>query len=266
MPEGDTIHGAADRLGAALVGKAVTNTGGSHRSMIEFGRRVVGTQVVDVNAHGKHLLIHFSNGWTLRTHLQMTGSWRTYRPGEHWNITPGKARAVLETADVVAVCFAAPTVQLAPWHVVSQRLDYLGPDLMGDFDAAEIAARLYEMAGDAAIAEAIVDQRIVAGIGNVYKSELLFLERVHPYTPASSVELPVVAAVLRRAHDLLLANRGRHRTTTGRRGPGQQSWVYGRAGQPCRRCGTVIQTGQQGRLQRSTYWCPSCQPVQPAGT
>jgi len=140
VPEGDTIHGVADRLDAELAGLEVVFTGGSHWAMIEFGRRIVGTRVVGATAHGKHLLVDFSNGWTLRTHLQMTGSWHVYEPGERWRKSPGKARVVVETPGAVGVCFSAPTVQLAPRRIVTERIAALGPDLMGDFDAAWVAA------------------------------------------------------------------------------------------------------------------------------
>jgi len=260
MPEGDTIHGAADRLGEALVGHTVIRATGSHRAMIEYGRRIAGSQVVEATAHGKHLLVHMSNGWTLRTHLQMTGAWHLYKPGERWTKTPGKARVILETDDCIAVCFAAPTVQLAPWPIVAERLDDLGPDLMAAVDASSVASRVLTMAAERTISDAILDQRVVAGIGNVYKSELLFLEGLHPDQPVAELDLNQIAALIERAHQLLGTNRGKRRTTTGRRGAGHESWVYGRVGTACRRCGSLIELGRRGPLQRATFWCPSCQP------
>lgn len=264
MPEGDTIHGAADRLGAALEGDRVTAATGSHRAMIGYGKRVVGAAVEEVAAVGKHLLIHFDNGWTLRTHLRMTGQWHVYAPGERWSKTPGKARVVLETSSHVAVCFAAPTVQLAPRHLVEKQIAHLGPDLMEDVDSEAVADRLLNLAPDSPIADAIVDQRVVAGLGNVYRSELLFLEGLHPTTPVAAVERTCIASLVRRGHALLATNRGRRRTTTGRRADHLDTWVYERAGRPCRRCGMIIELGRSGPLGRTVYWCPSCQPAPPA--
>lgn len=260
MPEGDTIHGAADRLSEVLAGQIVTHASGSHRAMIEFGRRIIGSEIVEATAHGKHLLLHFSNGWTLRTHLQMTGSWHVYAPGERWSKSPGKARVVLETERVTAVCFAAPTVQLAPWHIVAKRIENLGPDLMDDVAASNVADRMFALAAGRAVADTILDQNVMAGIGNVYKSEVLFLEGIHPDTPVASLERPEARALVERSHLLLTANRGKQRTTTGQHGPGHDTWVYGRAGATCRRCGSRIESGTRGPLQRSTYWCPTCQP------
>lgn len=260
MPEGDTIHGAADRLDEALRGEEITRAAGSHRAMREFGRRLVGTTVTGATAHGKHLLIDFDNGWTLRTHLQMTGSWHIYGVGEQWRKTPGKARVVLETSSAVAVCFAAPTVQLAPRRIVAERLDRLGPDLMADQDFTSLARELIESHSDRTICDVIVDQAAVAGLGNVYKSELLFEHRLHPDVPCGDVAVDTLAALLRRGNALLNANRGRYRTTTGSRAPGRSTWVYGRAGLPCRRCVAAVTYGVRGPLARDTYWCPGCQP------
>jgi endonuclease-8 len=261
VPEGDTVHGAADRLNEALAGQLVVRAAGSHRAMIEYGTRIVGSEIVSATAHGKHLLIDFTNGWTLRTHLQMTGQWHIYAPGERWRKTPGKARAVIETAATVAVCFAAPTVQLAPRRFVARRLANLGPDLMQQFDVAETASRVLAMGGSGSICDTILDQSIVAGIGNVYKSEVLFLEGIHPDTPTEQLEPETIAALLVRAGRLLEANRGRNRTTTGSRRPGNQTWVYGRGGRECRRCATTIKSAVRGPLERATYWCPRCQPA-----
>ena len=259
MPEGDTIHAAADRLNDALAGREVVKASGTHRAMIEYGKRIVGTEVVSATAHGKHLLVDFSNAWTLRTHMQMTGLWHVYEQGERWRKSPGKARVVIETAANVAVCFAAPTVQLAPRRIVAERIADLGPDLMQDFDVAEVAARVVALGGGETICNSILDQSVVAGIGNVYKSEVLFLEGIHPDTPTDQLDVERIGALLERAGRLLAANRGCARTTTGSRRRGARTWVYGRSGRECRRCGSTIESGDRGPLQRSTYWCPSCQ-------
>ena len=230
--------------------------------MREFGRRIAGSTVAEATAHGKHLLINFSNDWTLRTHLQMTGAWHIYAPGERWRKSPGKARVILETSGHVAVCFAAPTVQLAPRHIVAQRLDDLGPDLMTDLDCGALAQQLKEDHAGRPACEVILDQAAVAGLGNVYKSELLFEFRIHPDAALHTVDEQALAGLLERGHVLLNANRGRSRTTTGSRSSGQTTWVYGRAGNECRRCGSAIAYGVRGPLARDTYWCPRCQTVE----
>lgn len=260
VPEGDTIHGAADRLDEAMAGSRIEAAGGTHRAMIEFGKRIVGTTLDHATAHGKHLLMHFSNGWTLRTHLRMTGVWHLYEKNEPWRKSPGKARVVIETADRVAVCFAAPTVQLAPRHIVAASIEDLGPDLMAEQDFDELAMRLVQQGNGNAICDVIMDQRQVAGLGNVYKSELLFEVGVHPDTPVQDVPPDAMRRLLARGHQLLNANRGEIRTTTGSRARGATGFVYGRSGKPCRRCGTEIEYGVRGPLARHTYWCPSCQP------
>lgn len=261
MPEGDTIHGAADRLDAALGGYEVLEAVGSHRAMREFGRRIVGSTVTRATAHGKHLLIDFSNGWTLRTHLQMTGAWHVYKPDEAWRKSPGKARVILKTSDHVAVCFAAPTVQLAPQHIVSERIERLGPDLMQEQDFEKLADQLRADHRDRPVNEVIVDQAAVAGLGNVYKSELLFEFGLHPDTVLGDVPTGRLADLLARGHAMLNGNRGRMRSTTGSRRPGQMTWVYGRSRETCRRCGSVVEYGKRGPLARDTYWCSFCQPT-----
>lgn len=261
MPEGDTIHGAADRIDAVLRGEEIVRASGSHRAMREFGRRIVGAAVSEATAHGKHLLIHFSNDWTLRTHLQMTGAWHIYRSEERWRKSPGKARAVLETKNHTAVCFSAPTVQLAPRHIVVARVGDLGPDLMDSLDFDALADHLQAEHRARPVCVVITDQSAVAGLGNVYKSELLFAAGLHPDTALADIEESALAGLLERGHDLLNANRGRARTTTGSRARGHSSWVYGRSGKPCRRCGSSIEYGKRGPMARDTYWCPQCQPA-----
>ena len=261
MPEGDTIHGAAARLEAVLADSQVDSLRGSHRSVIEFGRRVEGTTVVACRAVGKHVLIDFSNGWTLRTHLRMTGVWHIYEPDEEWRKSPGKARVILATASHVAVCFAAPTVQLAPRHLVDEQIEHLGPDLTTGAVADEVAiARLRGAEPNRPINEVLLDQTILSGIGNVFKSEILYLEGVHPDTPLADISDERLGTLAARASRLLAANIGRNRTTTGERGPDSRMWVYGRSGRPCRRCRTPISYAERGPLHRPTYWCPHCQP------
>lgn len=267
MPEGDTIAQSAATLAGVLVGRAVTRfrspVPGIEGQAAALG--VVGSRIEAVEARGKHLLIHFGSGAVLRTHMRMTGAWHLYRLGTCWQKPASFARVILEAGDVVAVCFSAPEVELlAPEQLAGHvGLARLGPDLLApDFDEAEALARL-RAAADVEIADALLDQSTAAGIGNVYKSEILFLERVSPFARVSTLSDETLRRLLQTARRQLRRNvgTGRRRTTS----DGQQSalWVYQRAGKPCARCGTTIRRVLRGPHARSTYWCPTCQP-QPA--
>ena len=260
MPEGDSIHQAAARLRGPLVGATVDRLEGSHRAVIAHGRRMTGATVTAIESRGKHLLIRFDNGWALRTHLGMTGRWHIYAAGERWRASPGKARAVLRTPGHVAVCFAAPTVELAPADRIEQGIDHLGPDLAADdFDADE-AVRRAAGSNAATAADLLLDQRVMAGVGNAFKSEVLFLEGIHPATPAAQLDATARVGLVARSRRLIVANlRAGPRTTTGDRGRGRELWVYGRGGRACRRCRARIESGELGTPPRVTYWCPRCQ-------
>jgi endonuclease-8 len=265
MPEGDTIFRSAAVLRAVLIGRTVT----AARAQAQPGMRrvpdldrLVGSSVTRVESRGKHLLIGFDTGLTLRTHLRMSGSWHRYRPGETWRLPRRQASVVLETADSVAVCFNAPTVELLTGRELVRHptLAALGPDLLArDFDADAALERLRERSG-AELGEALLDQRTIAGMGNVYKSEVCFIERLSPWRPVAELDDPSLARLLATARRLLRANvgGGARVTTEGTRGAGRL-WVYGRAGRPCRRCGRLIEARRQGELPRTTYWCPGCQ-------
>ena len=270
MPEGDTIFRTAEVLRAALGGRLIT----SARAQAGPGLRrvpdlspLVGAAVAEVSARGKHLLIAFDNGLTLRSHLRMRGSWHRYRPGERWRLPAQRATVVLETAEAVAVAFDTPVVELLTEADLrrSTPLGELGPDLLSpSFDAEEALRRLRERDAEQ-LGNALLDQRAVAGIGNVVKSEVAFMERMDPWAPVASFDDDQLHAAIATARRVLRANTGGGaRSTTGSRAPGAQLWVYGRAGRPCRRCGTMIRGGRQGELARTTYWCPRCQgPVTP---
>lgn len=261
MPEGDTLHRTAARLQEALGGCEIISVTGSHRAVASEGRRLAGTRVTGVTAVGKHLLLGTDRDWTLRTHLRMTGRWDVYRPGERWRSSPGKARVVVTTADAVAVCFAAPDVEIGPTDVVMAGLAHLGPDLTARPADVEAIRRNLVLRHPPTMADALLDQDVAAGIGNVFKSELLFLGRIHPATPPGVLSEATLANLYDRAHELLAANVvTRVRTTTGSQGQ-HRHWVYARGGQPCRRCGAVIDSNTHGPLARVTYWCPSCQPA-----
>ena len=267
MPEGDTIFRTAEVLRATLLDRRITEA----RAQPQPGlrrvpdlTRLVGATVTGVQARGKHLLIGFDNGLTLRSHLRMNGSWHRYRPGERWRLPQRRASAMLETAEAVAVAFDTPVVELLTDADLrrSPALTALGPDLLGaEFDLDEALRRLRER-DDEQLGNALLDQRAVAGIGNVYKSEVSFLERLDPWAPVAPFDDDELAGALRTARRLLQANtRGGARVTTGSGIRGQGLWVYGRAGRPCRRCGTRIEQRRQGELARQTFWCPRCQPA-----
>jgi endonuclease-8 len=279
MPEGDTLARTAEGLKPFLAGRSISGA----RTRIPGPRleRVIGATIVDVVAVGKNLLIRLDNGLELRTHLRLHGSWHRYRPGERWRRPPARASLVLEVPDAVAVCFDCPTVELFEARAahLHPALGALGPNLLDPtFDRDEVMRRL-RAPGRAAteIGPALLDQRALAGIGNVYKSEVLFLERVSPFRRVADLDDETLGRVVDRSRRLLAANaltnggRGPERITTrdprtGRPLPGEPRvagalWVYHRAGRPCHRCGTAIRSVEQGDdLPRLTYWCPSCQP------
>ncbi|MEX1170247.1 MAG: DNA-formamidopyrimidine glycosylase family protein [Chloroflexota bacterium] len=269
MPEGDTLYRTAAGLRPYLVGRTVTAARAAGPGAVPQVHRIVGRQIDAVESIGKNLLIRFDNGLELRTHLRMNGTWHRYRPGERWRRPPGRARLVIEVPGAVAVCFDAPVVELLEQRVASIHppLAGLGPDLLApDFDGAEALRRLRDPARAAAsIAEALTDQRALAGIGNVYKSETLWLERISPFARVADLDDATLARLVETAHRLLVVNatatRGPERVTTaGDRGAPGPLYVYRRTGRPCRRCATPIVSGRQGAdLPRTTYWCPSCQ-------
>jgi endonuclease-8 len=276
MPEGDTLFRTAAGLRPHLAGRTVTTA--RARAPGPQIERVVGATVTAVDAVGKNLLVRFDNGLELRTHLRMRGWWHRYRPGEPWLRPAGRAVLVLEVPGAVAVCFDAPVVELLETRAehLHPPLAGLGPDATADaFDRVEAHRRLRDRArAPLTIAEALLDQRALAGIGNVYKSEVLFVERVDPFARVDALDDALLDGLVDRARALLLANRTSvARMTTGPAGRGTQAvglaparparggglWVYGRAGRPCRRCGTPIRSRRHGDLARTTYWCPRCQ-------
>ncbi len=266
MPEGDTIFRTAEVLRAALVGRRITAARTQPRPglrRVPDLSRLIGAMVVTVEARGKHLLIGFDNGLTVRSHLRMSGSWHRYHPGEPWHRPLRQASAILETSESVAVAFNTPVVELLSESDLrrSRALTMLGPDLLSsDFDVDEAMSRCRERDAEE-LGNVLLDQRAVAGIGNVYKSEVAFLEGLDLWAPVAAFEDSELINALRTARRLLQANfRGGARITTGSPVRGQALWVYGRAGRPCRRCGTQIQVRRQGDLARQTYWCSYCQP------
>ncbi|MGW1057747.1 zinc finger domain-containing protein [Micromonospora rubida] len=277
MPEGDTVWNTARVLHRALGGARLT--GSDLRVPRLATTDLTGWTVRESASRGKHLLLRLAapepvdtpapgddradgtTHWTLHSHLRMDGAWRAYAPGERWTARPAHLiRAVLRGAEAVAVGYHLHELALVPTAEEGALVGHLGPDLLGtDWDPAEAVRRLAAHP-EAAIGEALLDQRNLAGVGNLYKCEVLFLRGISPWTPVGAV--PDLAGTVTLAQRLLAANRGRWtQSTTGSLHRGRTSYVYGRRAQPCRRCGTAIRKEELG--ERVTYWCPACQPAPP---
>jgi endonuclease-8 len=266
VPEGDTIHRAAARLRPALAGQTLVRF---EAPRLTGDRPKPGTGIEEVEAVGKHLLIHFEGGLTLQTHMRMTGSWHLYRTGERWRKPEHLVRALVEVQDWVAVCFAAPVVRTyrrdhpgGPLGTGTSPVAHIGPDLcLADPDIDECLDRMASLTSpDDEIGAVLMDQRIAAGVGNVYKSEVLFACGIDPFARLADLSEPARRSLLTTANRLLLANLGSGpRTTVDPGGGSGRVAVYGRQRQPCRRCGTPIRMRRQGDQARSTYWCPTCQ-------
>ena len=259
MPEGDTVWRTAQHLDRALSGKTLVETDfrvPAHATLDLAGRPVVGTA-----SRGKHLLTRIGDEHTLHTHLKMEGSWHLYKPGSRWRRPAHEARVVLRTEDWTAVGFALGVCEVLLRAAEDTVVGHLGPDLLGpDWDEAEAVRRLLADP-ERPVADALLDQRNLAGIGNMYKSELCFLAGVSPSLPIG--EVPDLPRLVRRAQHMLEVNKHRvEQVTTGDLRRGQQTWVFRRDKQPCRRCGTRVEVAMQGpqMQERATYWCPHCQP------
>ncbi|HXF57915.1 MAG TPA: DNA-formamidopyrimidine glycosylase family protein [Actinomycetota bacterium] len=262
MAEGDTVAATARRLHQALARQVLT------RSELRVSRFATvdlsGQEVLEVGSRGKHLLLRTSAGLTLHSHLRMEGRWELHRPGSRWAAPAREVRAVLETEPWVAVGYRLGALEVLPTREEHRVVGHLGPDPLGpDWDPDEAVRRL-RARPERPIGEALVDQRAIAGLGNVYRCEVCFLAGLDPATPVGRVpDLPKVVGLAKR---LLQANReGGRQVTTGDPRPGRDRWVYGRAGKPCRRCGTPVRrradlAADAPRRARVTYWCPSCQP------
>jgi endonuclease-8 len=259
VPEGDNLARISDVLRRALVGQTVGSARG--RAAAQFDR-LAGSQVESVEARGKHLLIGFDNGLTLHTHLGLVGSWHRYRPGERWRRAPARAAAVIETPVSVAVCFDPMTVELIETRALPLHpaLAKLGPDAStAEFDADAALSRLASVDRQAtAIGDALLDQQVLAGVGNVIRSEVLFIERVDPLRSVAEMDEPTRRRLIARSAAILRANRGGGQRVTTAPGTRGALYVYGRTGRPCRRCGTPI-SSRISPGGRRVYWCPSCQ-------
>ncbi len=257
MPEGDTVYQAARRLDRALAGRVVERT--DFRVPAYATVDLAGQRVHSVGSRGKHLLMRIGDQ-VVHSHLKMEGEWRVYRPGQRWTRPGFQARAIVTVPGAVAVGFDLGVLEVFPASEEAERMAYLGPDLLGpDWDAAEAVERIAARP-DLPIAVALGEQRNLAGLGNVYVNEACFVRGIRPDRATGSVDVPPLVHVARR---MIVANRDRiARTTTGNDRRGERLWVYGRGGEPCRRCGTPIEHGRLGRNDvelRDTWWCPNCQ-------
>jgi endonuclease-8 len=260
VPEGDTVWRTARTLDKALTGQVLQASDFRVPALATVD--LSGQLVEQTLSRGKHLLTRVGSDHTLHTHLKMEGSWHLYKPDSRWRRPTQEARVVLRTEAWTAVGFALGIVELVARSEEAQVVGHLGPDLLGpDWDEDEAMGRL--LADPArAVGDAILDQRNLAGIGNMYKAELCFLAGVNPWLPIG--EVPDLPRLVRRAKQVLEANKDRvEQTTTGDLRRGRQLWVYRRDKQPCRRCGTPIKVQMQGpdTQERATYWCPGCQPL-----
>ena len=277
MPEGDTIFRSARMLERALAGKIITAFRSAYPLLTRFhdNTPLTGQTLERVESRGKWLLMYFSGGGILVTHMLMTGSWHLYRPGERWQLPSSAMRVVIETADFVAVGFNVPVAEMHTAQSLARDKKIPPPAsaVLGDAFDKEAAIERLLACGDLELGDALLRQRVLAGVGNVFKSEICFAAGLNPFRKVATLARAQAAEVVAIARRQLAANvledsgnrivtyRGRRRRTTHASDPGESLWVYGRRGQPCRRCGTLIRWRLQGADTRGTYWCPRCQPM-----
>ena len=261
MPEGDTVYLAAKRLDTALSSATIQSSEFRLPSLATVD--LSGRTVREVRPYGKHLLFRLDDDHTLHTHFRMDGTWHLYQPDERWRGGPmHQVRIVLRTANAVAVGYRLHDVALVPTAREVDLIGHLGPDILDDhWDIDEVSDRLTRRE-HATMASALVDQRIVAGIGNIYRCETLFLAGITPFTPVEDISDDAVASTLEIARTLMMRNRDRSsQATTG--DERDAHFVYGKRRSTCRRCGTPIRSqhgvGQQRPNEQPIFWCPRCQ-------
>jgi endonuclease VIII len=276
VPEGDTIYRAARTLHRAFAGHAVIKFESvlPKLTRVDVDSGIVGRTIEKVEADGKWMLMHFSGDLILLSHMLMSGSWHVYRPGETWQRRATDMRILIETATFVAVGFNVPVAEFHTAESLARRPGFnkLGPSLLGEgFDEATATARLLSRP-DEETGVALLTQSLMAGIGNVYKSEVCFACGVNPFRRIATLTKEEMACLVSTARKYLLANVTESsgdrivtylgmRRTTGRSDPSERLWVYQRRGEPCRKCGAAIASRKQGIEARTTFWCPVCQPM-----
>lgn len=276
MPEGDTIFRAARTLNRALSGQTVAkfDTELPQLARVDFVSPIAGRKVESVASSGKWIKMSFSGDLILLTHMLISGSWHIYRPGEVWQRHRQQMRVAIYTEKFVAVAFLVP---IAEFHTADtlrrhRSVTKLGPDILSlEFDEEDAAARIAAHP-ELEVGVALLSQSIVAGLGNVFKSEVSFASGVNPFRLVGSLRSEELRALVSNARKFMLANVADgsggqivtytgFRRTTGRADQSERLWVYRRRGEPCRRCGTGIQSLKQGLDARVTFWCPQCQPI-----
>ena len=277
MPEGDTIFRTARSLSRALAGQPLTGFRSVFPTLTRFHDQtpLTGQLITRVDARGKWLLMHFSGGLTLATHMLMNGSWHIYRPGQPWQKPRSHMRIILENANYLAVGFKVPVAQMHTAQSLARDARIPPPALdvlSADFDAQTTVRRILARANEA-IGDVLLDQQVLAGVGNVFKSEICFVTGIHPFAPVAALAPEQIHSVVAAAHRLVAANvledsadlivtyRGQQRRTTHASNPGESLWIYGRYGEPCRRCGEPVRRRLQGPDARVTFWCPRCQTM-----
>jgi endonuclease-8 len=279
MPEGDTIFRSARALGRALGdGRAITGFRSAYPRLTRYhdDTPLTGQTVEQVESRGKWLLMHFSGGATLATHMLMSGSWHIYRPGERWQKRPSDARIVIENREYHAIGFNVPVAEMHTSQSIGRdpRIPAPKGDLLsGDFDTEAAVARVMAQQ-DEEIGDVLLHQRVLAGVGNVFKSEVCFVTGLNPFRKVRSLTEAQVREAIAVARKQLRANvmedsgdtvvtwRGVGRRTTHQSNPAESLWVYGRKGEPCRKCGAPIESRLQGFDARITFWCPECQKAE----
>lgn len=281
MPEGDTIFRTARSLGRALADKPVTVFRSTYPLLTRFNddTPLAGQTVDRVEARGKWLLIHFSGGGILATHMLMNGSWHLYRHGQRWQQPRFNMRIVIENSDYIAVGFKVPVAEMHTAQSLARDRRIPVPErgvLREEFDTVQVLSRV-QAHGNEEIGDVLLHQRVLAGVGNVFKSEVCFVTGVNPFCRVAALSAEQLQTIIAAAQKLVGANvledsgntivtyGGRRRRTTHESAPGASLWVYGRNGEPCRRCGEPIRRRIQGFDARVTFWCQQCQPM-PDGT
>jgi len=276
MPEGDSIYRAARTLNLALAGQTVTSFESAlpHLSRVEIDHGVVGRSVEKVAAQGKWLLMYFSGGLILLSHMLMSGSWHIYRPGETWKRRRYDMRVVIGTPKILAVAFSVPVAEFHTANSLTRREGFrsVGPSTLADnFDESEGVARL-RARPDLEIGVSLLTQSLLSGIGNIFKSEICFACGINPFRTVSDLTDDDLRCLVSKARKFMLANITESsgnkiaayppmRRTTGRANVAERLWVYKRTGEPCRHCGSAIVSRKQGFDARTSFWCPRCQPM-----
>jgi len=261
VPEGDTLHRVAIQISSQICGKQIL----AARANAELTRapELAGHRLQSAEARGKHLLLTVDNGITVHSHLGMTGSWHIYPRGERWRKPPQRAALALRFDSHDLVCFSPKLIKLETGAEIRRNsmLNRLGPDLLADsFDEVAALMRLRRRS-QLPVGEALMNQQLVAGIGNVYKSEILFMNRLNPFRPVADLDDAILLKCLHSSRRYMRRNleglRRKFRGTT----HGDRLWVYRRRGLGCLECATPIEMRRQGEAARSTYYCPTCQGV-----